>query len=190
MIFLFNKRFQSTFFLLACCACLIQAQYDLTGASAVWDDAFHEWNVYGYDQQEEEVEGTLRVKWQFREDAWKEWEFELEDYRAQIRQKFANDMHNWELRSDNGSLDFKLMWRNDINQWQIHWNRKRLKWRTKFTNDLNDWVFDGERDQIYTVYTVYRDDPRDWEIYAENIELPMDVRVAMLFISIYYAIPK
>ena len=192
MIFLFKRKavyfFSFLFFVFT--TGFTQAQLDITGISTVWDDAFHEWHVYAFNQQDEEVQGTLRVKWQFRQDAWKEWVFELENYDAQIRQKYTNELNHWELRSNEGTIDFKLQWRNDVNQWQINWNRERIKWRTKFNNDLNDWIYKGENDDLFSVYTIYRDDPRDWEVYYENIDLPMDVQVAMIFISIYYSTPK
>ena len=164
------------------------AQTYLNGLSARWDDSFVEWEVYALDN-EEEIEGELRLKWPFRNN-WSEWVLDLGDQYLTIRLRYKNVSDHWEIRGAEHIVVMKPIWLNDITQWRISVGGKKFKWRTQYPNDLNYWYFEDNHHGYAELYTVYRDDPRDWEFNDQTIDIPLEATIAMVFIGMYYSTPK
>lgn len=160
----------------------------LTGLSAKWNDAFFEWEVYAFED-DKELEGELRLKWPFRND-WSEWILDLDEQYLTIRLRYKNVTNHWEIRGAGSIIEMKPIWLNDHTQWRISFDGKKIKWRTQYPNDLNYWFFEDDENGFAEFYTVYRDDPRDWEFNDQTRDIPFEVKVAMAFIGMYYSTPK
>ncbi|MBT8189296.1 MAG: hypothetical protein KJO50_07470 [Bacteroidia bacterium] len=190
MIFLsdISKRLILGFVLYISFLNILVAQTYLTGVSTKWDDAFFEWQVYAFEN-EEETEGELRLKWPFKND-WTEWVLDIEDQYFTIRLRYRNVLDHWEIRGGDVLVEMKPIWLNDYTQWRISYNSERIKWKTQYPNDLNYWFYEDDANGFAEFYTIYRNDPRDWEFNDQTENIPFEVKLAMAFISIYYSTPK
>ncbi|NNF22936.1 MAG: hypothetical protein HKN67_13435 [Saprospiraceae bacterium] len=190
MIFLsdISKRLILGFVLYISFLNILVAQTYLTGVSTKWDDAFFEWQVYAFEN-EEETEGELRLKWPFKND-WTEWVLDIEDQYFTIRLRYRNVLDHWEIRGGDVLVEMKPIWLNDYTQWRISYNGERIKWKTQYPNDLNYWFYEDDANGFAEFYTIYRNDPRDWEFNDQTENIPFEVKLAMAFISIYYSTPK
>ncbi len=103
---------------------------------------------------------------------------------------YQNNTEHWELRGHDELIEFKTIWRGDYTQWRIVLPNSQLTWRTEYRSDLNYWYFENDQYGLAEFYTVYKDDPRDWEFVDQSTNLLLGARVAMMFISVFYTIPK
>lgn len=164
------------------------SQIELVGFSTVWDDHYSEWEIYAF-KGEEEVLGSLNRKWPFKNN-WKEWSIELDGYNYTVRQKYPNQNDFWELKGNGKIVEMNTVWRSDINTWRIKFGSEVYRFQTEYPNDLNYWYHE-EKDVGYVeIVTVYKNDPRDWDLFDIHPDLELEVKLSMAFLSAYYSSPK
>jgi hypothetical protein len=85
----------------------------------------------------------------------------------------------------------RTLFRGNFREWRITDNRKTLRFKTKFGNISDEWILDNNRNGIFDVYTNFEGDPRAWSIVDElDEDISFELKMAMIFISIYYSTPK
>ena len=180
---------------------LLSAQTEyVSGLSTRWNDSFGAWEVFCVTQDtttdpsewEEAQCGSLQLRWLNMRDDWSEWDYEIHGKRGIIRQKWKDDPSEWELRTFEGEVvTMRTLWRNDLKQWRITNNDISLHFRTRWTNQLDEWrTEEHTRGQFY-VYTLYRNDPRDWSVRDEMTEdVPETMKLAMLFLAVFHGTPR
>jgi hypothetical protein len=164
----------------------LQAQF-IVGFETNWSDSFVEWTLF---EEEEDNDGFLRLRWLTQED-WTEWEYRIMDSFGQIKQRFKGDQNEWELRGDGQIVTMRTLFRGNFREWRITDNSKTLRFKTKFGNLSDEWILDNSRNGIFDVYTNFEGDPRAWTIADElDEDISFEMKMAMIFISIYYSTPK
>ncbi len=166
------------------------SQSELYSINSVWDDSATEWKLYGWDNDGEDIEGELRIKWGLRND-FSEWIADYNEQYITIRQKYNNDNTRWELRSDSGIIiDIKSKWRGDNTEWTISSGDQKIKWHSEYRNDLNLWYFEDENIGYMEMITYENNDSRDWEIIDNAATITDEMKIAALFITLYNTTPK
>ncbi len=181
---LIASTFQTAFVVLF--PVFLLGQNILTGISSTWDDSFTEWIIF---TENEATEGTFNMKWPLQRD-WSEWTVELGSLDATIRTKWRNDFSRWELRSDEMIVDFSPIWRDDFTEWRFLFAGHQLKWQSAYKNDWNIWFMEDRTYGYLEMYTVFEGDPRDWEVFDDSLALPDEVKLAMLFTTLFYTMPR
>ncbi len=154
------------------------------GLATRWNDTFREWSIYTED---EELEGTLNLRWQ---DRWSEWEYRIGEVTGQIRQKWRDDPSAWELRSGMDIITIRTVWKDDFRNWRISNGRKQVTLKTRYGNLWDEWSL-READGFFNIYTNFEGDPRDWVIEHDmDDSFNLSMQMALAFIAIYNSIPK
>ncbi len=172
----------------------------LSGVSSQWSDSFVEWSIYIQPEQraddeeppQEEQYGELKQRWLNVREDWSEWDFELGGGRGTIKQRWKDDPSQWELRTFEGDIiTMRTTWPGDFSEWRVTDNTVTLSLKSRWTNQLDEWlVQDSNRGRFY-MYTLRRQDPRDWAIEDDLDETVSDpMRLALIFLTIYNASPK
>ena len=172
----------------------------ISGVSSRWSDSFVEWEIFiqpemisGEDEPpEEELYGELKLRWLNVREDWSEWDFELGGRRGTIKQRWKDDPSQWELRTYDGEVvTMRTAWAGDFGEWRVTDNSVTLSLKSRWTNQFDEWlVQDTNRGRFY-IYTMRRQDPRDWAIEDELDETVSDpMRLALIFLTIYNASPK
>ena len=164
----------------------VLAQPYLTGLSATWSDEFHEWTLYG---EEEDQEGTLQLRFPARR-SYTDWTYQLADQQGRIQPKWPDRRDEWELRSGATIVTARALWRNDPREWRVSDGTYTLTFRTRYGNRWDEWELRDNRLGDFRIYTDYENDPRDWTIedgLAE--ELPFGLRIMLTYIALYHALP-
>ena len=97
---------------------------------------------------------------------------------------------HWELTHENRVISMKQKWRNDLSEWDIHYSGNILKWKTVYPNRLDEWYFEIDEENYFDMWTRYSGDPRDWDIDDRASNIPDEVKLAAMFITIYLANPR
>lgn len=159
-----------------------------------------EWNIYiqpersadDEDLPKEEQYGELKQRWLNVREDWTEWDFELGGGRGTIKQRWKDDPSQWELRTFEGDIiTMRTAWPGDFSEWRVTDNTVTLSLKSRWTNQFDEWlVQDSNRGRFY-MYTLRRQDPRDWSIEDDLDETVSDpMRLALIFLTIYNASPK
>ena len=173
----------------------ISAQQWLTGIETTWTDSFVEWRLYSesdYEEEEESLEasGELELRWK-NQDNWTEWDFEIGEERGQIAQASRSLPNQWEVRSDGGLVTMRPRWPNDLTEWKIKSGNTSFVFKSKWRNNLDEWILVDDRYGHFSLQTAWERDPRQWNIYDElDEEVPLNVKMAMVFIATFYSSPK
>ncbi len=169
--------------------------------SCRWQDSFAEWELYSSlrqadleegEEAEEELYGTLKLRWLNVRDDWSEWDFELGGERGTIRQKWKDDPQQWELRTYSGTIiTMRTVWPGDFKEWRVSDNSITLNIRSKWTNQLDEWQVEDDAYGNFYLYTLRTRDPRDWAI-EDNLdrEISEEMKLAMVFLVIFNSSPK
>ena len=181
-------KFKLTFYLLIFHCLSLQAQnHTLYAILSKWDDAFQEWEIQTLD---EEVEGSLNMRWAFRNDL-SEWNFNIGEEHGTIKLKFRTGVQQWEVRVGNDVALVKQLWMNDLSQWRVSNDDIRLTFKTKWGNNPFEWQLRDNSKGSFKIYSQYENDPRDWVIIDElNDEVTLSMKVGMMFLAVYQAMPK
>lgn len=187
-----HSKIRLSFILISflCCGLTTYAQSYITGISSYYDDSASEWTIYGVDaNEEEEIEGELRIKWILRND-FSEWTLDYDNLLYTVRQKFNNDNSQWSIRSEQGEVaDIKTKWHRDYSEWVVSYNREKYTWQTVYKNDGSQWYYETDKDNYIEMFTANGSDTRDW-IVNDYIELDDIVKLSFLFITMYNTTPK
>jgi len=180
--------------LLFFCAPLSGQQW-LIGIETAWTDSFVEWKLYTESESDDaseelEASGELELRWK-NQDNWTEWDFEIGNERGQIAQVSRNRPNQWEVRGDGGLVTMRPRWTNDLTEWKITGGDASFVFKSKWRNNLDEWVLVDDRYGNFSLKTAWERDPRQWDIYDElDEEIPMAMKLAMVFIATYYSSPK
>lgn len=140
----------------------------LSGISTQWSDSFVAWDIFIWDENEEEKEalaGTLTQRWINVKEDWTEWNFNFDDQEGTIKLKWKNDPSQWELRSFQGDIvTMKMIWTGDVTEWRISDGTITLDWRSRYTNNLGLWELRTKEYGMFNVQVMNDNDPRDWDI--------------------------
>jgi len=174
----------------------LSAQQWLTGIETTWTDSFVEWRLYSesdYHEDEDEAleaSGELELRWK-NQDNWTEWDFEIREERGQIAQVSRSRPNQWEVRSDGGLVTMRPRWPNDLTEWKITGNNTSFVFKSKWRNNLDEWILVDDRYGHFSLQTAWERDPRQWNIYDElDEEVPLNIKMAMVFIATFYSSPK
>lgn len=161
---------------------------ELIGFAVEYADTFREWEVIPAD---EEIEiGELDLSWPYPT-AWNDWTYRVADRNGHIRQKWVNEEHHWELIDGEHVVNIKNIWRNDLSIWKINSGDISIRYESRFRNIADEWQLEDDQIGNFYVYTQFEGDPRDWYIddqLAANV--PLAVKMAMIFITIRYSTPR
>lgn len=177
------------------CICLVAktltAQLYPFAISSQWNDSFSDWSIYLADTLDNESEAILTVKWPLQ-NTWTEYVLDgASPYRLQIKTKFGQNIEIWELRSPDAVVSMQTKWPRDTRDWVIKWDKYKLRWKPQYPNDMNYWFFEDDKLGVFEIFTVYENDPRDWEIIDQTTDIvPIEVKMACAFITIYFSTPK
>ncbi len=160
---------------------------ELIGFSAEYGDTFKEWKVIPVNEQIDL--GELNLSWP-NKSAWNDWGYQLHDRVGNIRQKWINRPDEWELIDGEYIVSIKNQWRGDLSIWKIKCDDYSLKFESKYNNLADDWTLTTDKYGSFDIYTEYEGDPRDWIIEDRlNEDLPLALKMAMIFITIHYSVP-
>lgn len=173
----------------------LSAQQWFVGIETAWTDSFVEWRLYTeseFDDEDEALEasGELELRWK-NQDNWTEWDFQVGDERGQIAQVSRNRPDQWEVRGDGVLVTMRPRWNNDLTEWKITDGNTSFVFKSKWRNNLDEWILDNDHYGHFSLQTAWERDPRQWNIYDElNEEIPLNLKMAMVFIATYYSSPK
>ena len=157
--------------------------------SSSYDDSAREWSIYYVDNEGDEERATLYLKWPFRND-WTEWSLDLGPNLYSIRQMYNLLPVQWTLSGPDSSISIRQKWRGDNNIWVISYGDKKIIWRTDVTNNFDVWYMQLSEEEYFDMWTVYPGDSRDWDIEDKTATLPIEVKVAAIFTTVYLTSPK
>ena len=183
-----NHKFQFLYFFLLSWS--LSAQVQLTGISSQWNDSFSEWKVYASIDSTQEIEGEMHLKWAFKND-WTEWVIDnILDTRVNIKMKYANNSNFWELRSGNTIIMMQTKWSNDFTEWRVKFDGGQVNWKADYKSNLNYWYYDDDKFGFMEMFSVYDNDPRDWEIIEKSTNIPQEVNLACMFLTSFFTSPR
>lgn len=166
------------------------AQSEFYACNSKFDDSASEWYIYTIDKDGNEVESQIRLKWPFKND-WTEWSAIHHDDFYNVKLKYKNIPDHWEMRTPHGSIiSMKTKWSNDFTEWVITENDLKLKWISEYRNNMSSWYFEHKTLGFMNMYTYNAGDPRDWILEDEAIDVSDEMKLAMVFISVYLTNPK
>ncbi len=175
----------------------LSGQQWFVGIETAWTDSFVEWRLYteGAIEEEEDLDeleatGELDLRWK-NQDNWTEWDYEINDERGQIAQVSRNRPDQWEARGDGGLVTMRPRWNNDLTEWKITGGSVSFVFKSKWRNNLDEWILVDDRYGHFSLQTAWERDPRQWNIYDElDEEIPVNIKMAMVFIATFYSSPK
>lgn len=160
-----------------------------TGVGTKWSDDFIEWNLYT-DLDEEAETGEILMRWQMQRD-WTEWDFNVDETRGTIRQKWKGDPSQWEINGPNEIITARMLWKGDIREWRVTNNSITLTLKSRWGNNLNEWQLKGDRYGTFHLVTRWENDPREWEIFDDLDEkISPTMKIALVFLATYHSSPK
>ena len=165
------------------------------GIETTWTDSFVEWRLYTEgevedDSEELEPTGELELRWK-NQDNWTEWDYQIDHEHGQIAQVSPNRPNQWEVRGDGGLVTMRPRWNNDLTEWKITGGNFSFVFKSKWRNNLDEWMIVDDRYGHFSLKTTWERDPRQWDIYDElNEEIPVNIKMAMVFIATFYSSPK
>lgn len=164
----------------------LQAQA-IIGIESKWIDSFVEWSFF---TEEEDQVGYLQLRWIQQED-WSEWEYRIDERFGQIKQKWKGNLNEWELRGNNQIITMRTLWQNDFREWRITNNKESITFKSKYGNQLDEWEVRNDNHGYFAVYTEYEGRPNSWLFVDEmDEEISFEMKLAMVFISIFHGTPK
>lgn len=159
-------------------------QSQFFGLSSVYDDVATEWIVLSADSLEE-YESNLTLKW-FYKNKPADWQIDHLGNYWDIELRKNAVPQTWTLQSNNFSVTVRQRWRNDITEWRISTGSENYIWKTEYGNDLSWWYFEDDKAGFMQMWTTWDGDPRDWEI-EDNAPLVADeIKLCMIFITMYF----
>ncbi len=177
--------FQIQFFLFVFLPVFMSAQ-GITGIGTRWADEFREWVILS---EEEEI-GDLRMRWQNPND-WSQWDYRIGEVTGTIEQKWKDNPNEWEVRGENEIATARTLVRGDFREWRITNNQNQLTIRTRYGNIADEWELRSTSHGNFEMLTVWEGDPREWVIIDElDAEIPLTMRMALIFVVIYNSSPK
>lgn len=155
---------------------------------SVYDDSAREWLMYSYDSLDN-FESHMTIKWPFRND-WTEWTVDHRNAYYHIRMRSSRNPVQWEITGDNYRVSIRQKWLNDPSQWVLSYSNKHLMWRTEYPSDLEYWFFELSENNFFEMWTEIQGDLRDWAINDKAANVPDEVKIAAIFITVYLTSPK
>ena len=178
----------------------------LSGISTRWSDSFVEWELFvtatdttartndddDSEEPDEELYGELKLRWLNLREDWSEWEYTCGEERGTIKMKWKDDPSQWELRTYDGAVvTMRTAWSNDLTEWRVTDNTVSLTLRSRWTNQFDEWlVQDPSRGSFY-LYTLRREDPRDWAIEdGLDSSVSQSMKIALVFLTVFQSTPR
>lgn len=160
---------------------------ELIGFSVEYGDTFIEWEVIPADEEFEI--GEFNLSWPHRS-AWNDWEYNIAGRVGNVRQKWINRPNEWELIDGEYVVSIRNQWKGDLTIWQIKCDDYSLKFESKYHNVVDEWILTTKDYGSFEVFTDFEGDPRDW-IVVDNLdeEIPLALKMAMIYVTIYYSVP-
>ena len=159
------------------------AQSQFFNISSIYDDSAVEWRIVSLDSLNNEIYSTVRAKWP-NKPTWTEWQFDHLEYYWDMSLRYQTNPQHWFLETNYGSVAIKQKWRNDFTEWTITYDDIRLKWTTDYGNDISQWYFEDKKYGFMEMWNSYDGDPRDWEIEDQAPNIPDEMKMAMLLITV------
>lgn len=141
---------------------------------------------------QEELYGEFKLRWLNVREDWTEWDFDLGGERGTIRAKWKDDPTQWELRTYTGAIvTMRTAWPNDNTQWRVTDNTVTLLLKSRWTNQLDEWLVQDATHGKFYLYTLNRQDPRDWAI-EDGLDATVSdaMKLAMVFLTVFQSTPR
>ncbi|MBT8220500.1 MAG: hypothetical protein KJP00_11780 [Bacteroidia bacterium] len=162
----------------------------IQGVESTWSDSFKEWNVYALDQDGEEIEGHLKMRWQMNED-WSEWDYRIGEVFGAIKVKWKDNPNQWEVRGGGEIINVQTVYRNDMTKWRLSSEGRVLILELNKYDVAFDWRVDNPKYGFYEVYTDWEGDPRSWSVVDElDVEISIHMKMAIIFFSFFSSTPR
>lgn len=159
----------------------------MTALSTRYADSFKEWHIVTED---EEVAGDMRMRWSFRDD-WSEWDVQLRQMNASIRQKWKDDPNLWEIRCAGITVNARTAWPGEFGRWKLSDGRNQFNWQASRAVPPAEWTLDNPPSGGFQLYPYWEGDPREWVVRDElPDEVSLAMRVAMMFLAVHFSSPK
>jgi len=165
---------------------LSSGQSTFFNISSEYDNSAIEWQIVSLDSLDNEILSSVRAKWP-NEKSWTEWQFDHLEYFWDMSLRYQTNPQHWYLNTDYGTVAIKQKWRNDFTEWTIRYDDIQLKWTTDFGNDISQWYFEDKEYGFMEMWTSYEGDPRDWEIEDQAPNVPDEMKLAMMLITVILA---
>ena len=165
----------------------LSAQTYLAGFQSAWSDEWHEWTLYG---EQEDEEGTLQLRFPSRGD-WTQWTYRLDDRSGTIQTKWPDRLDEWELRGNGQVVTARALWRNDPREWRISDGTRQYTFKTRYGNRWDEWELRDETHGGFRVFTSFENDIREWVVEDELLEeIPFATRMMLVFVAMYQSLPR
>ena len=165
---------------------LNHAQSKFFNISSEYDNTAVEWQIISIDSSNNEIYSSVRAKWPYKS-SWTERQFDHLEYFWGMSLRYQTNPQHWFLETDYGNVSIKQKWRNDITEWNVSYEDIKLKWTTDFGNDISQWYFEDKEFGFMEMWTTYEGDSRDWEIDDQAPDVPDEIKLAMILISVILA---
>lgn len=162
---------------------LSYSQSKFFAVASEYDDSAVSWYLYAEDDDYNEIQSSVRAKWPLK-NTWTEWQFDHLDYYWDMYLRYQTNPQHWFLDTYNTKISIKQKWRNDLTEWTISYDKHRLKWTTEYGRDVSYWYFEDKELGFMQMWTTYDGDARDWEVEDEAPDVPDEVKMAMILITI------
>jgi len=161
------------------------ASGQIIGMETAWANEFNEWNIYAVDDEGEDIEGQLRMRWAINDD-WSEWDYRIGEDFGQIKVKWKGNFNQWELRGGNEVINIQTIYKDDATQWRIRTSGEVIRLELNRRDVPFDWRVDNDKLGFYEVYTEWERDPNAWTIVDElTPDVSVHVKMAILFFSVF-----
>lgn len=168
----------------------ILSSAQIVGIETAWSDSFKEWNIYALNEEGEDIEGQLRMRWQMNDD-WSEWDYRIgEDFGA-IKVKWKNNFNQWELRGGGEIINIQTVYRDDATKWRLASSGRILTLELNRRDVPFDWRVDNSKYGFFEVYSDWENDPRSWSIVDELDEnISIHMKMAIIFFATFSSTPR
>lgn len=148
-----------------------------------YDDSAVSWNLFAIDEDDNEFQSNISAKWPLKS-SWTEWQFDHLQYYWDMYLRYQTNPQHWFMDTYNTKISIKQKWRNDLTEWIITYNNQKLKWTTEYGRDVSQWYFEDKQLGFMQMWTTYEGDARDWDIDDQAPNVPDEVKMAMILITI------
>jgi hypothetical protein len=176
----------------------------LSSISSTYSDDLTEWELFAYEEldvvdstaladgeavEAEEVRiGRLNLLWPMKQDALRDWQYDIDGKRGTIRQKWTTDKTHWELSDADSRITMQPTWPGEVRNWRITDNHITLTLQCRYGNVADEWLVDDSRYGTFFMYTDREGDPRDWVIRNKlSADVPQGMQMALAFIVLYFS---
>ncbi len=162
---------------------------EIRGIGVLWEGDPTEWVIYSDSLKENEV-GTLKKRWDNRNDIW---DYTFGETSGTIRMKWKSNPDVWQIQSDRSTLLANTIWPGDLTVWSIREEHTTLRYKMRFQNDPEEWETEDSEDYGYfAMWTDREGDIDNWVIYdalyPEKVSL--EAKILLVFLPVWLVLQE